>query len=156
MPRPKAPLLLLFGAGWLALAGCNHSPRSGPLASDSSDGGSTGSVPSVEGAPPRGDRAAGCEGEPDGTCDPPTEGCACSDCVETALCNPDQCTNDGVCDLQDACICVDCHANEFCVDSKSCDGDGVCDSFYEGCRCSDCAAKPECGYSTERVDQPEK
>ncbi len=75
------------------------------------------------------------------------EDCGCVDCAGTAICNPDQCVTDQVCDpLDDSCICPDCDNTHYCGDpaKKNCVDDGVCDSFYEGCGCADCGGKPHC------------
>lgn len=84
----------------------------------------------------------------DGVCSPKSgEDCGCADCAGTAICNADQCVNDGICDqFDDSCICPDCDNTHYCGDpaKKNCTDDGVCDSFYEGCGCADCGAKPHC------------
>jgi MYXO-CTERM domain-containing protein len=84
----------------------------------------------------------------DGVCEALTEDCTCADCQMLAMCVPDQCVNDGLCDLLDACICVDCRQDQFCSNPAHCKNDGKCDSFTEGCQCEDCAHKAECPISS--------
>jgi hypothetical protein len=84
----------------------------------------------------------------DGLCASLSEACVCADCVELALCNPDQCVDDQVCTLADACTCPDCATEEFCNDPSHCKDDGVCDSYTEGCACADCEVNPSCATYT--------
>lgn len=82
---------------------------------------------------------------PDGACsleeqqlpDP----CACVDCQGTALCMAGQCVDDGECTILDACTCADCRIDLNC---KTCDHDGSCESFNEGCDCDDCKETDAC------------
>lgn len=79
----------------------------------------------------------------DGVCAFVTEDCSCADCMTTALCVPDQCTDDGVCTLDDSCTCDDCsEAKAECP--GACNLDGTCESFYEGCDCADCTEEANC------------
>lgn len=89
------------------------------------------------GGPPK----LSCEGgKADGTCDPKEDTCSCSDCAETAFCNPGQCKDDGACTVDDSCICADCDEAAQC----SCNYDGACDAFTENCKCVDCWDEAEC------------
>jgi len=87
---------------------------------------------------------ANCNTNPE--CEIPKEDCTCAECLDTALCNPDQCKTDGVCDFNDSCICPDCDVDpaHYCDNPDNCDHNGDCDSFNEGCVCDDCWTKDEC------------
>jgi hypothetical protein len=54
------------------------------------------------------------------------------------------CQDDGVCTTADDCVCADCRTDSFCSDPANCNHDGVCDTYNEGCGCSDCSATPIC------------
>lgn len=98
-------------------------------------------------------------------CDVRNEGCACSDCAslpqcsgyvapvceesgpscdDPSICVCAGCDHDGVCDSDDDCTCVDCQYADACVGAGSCNDDGICDVFAEGCNCADCSAIPAC------------
>ena len=57
---------------------------------------------------------------------------------------PVGCMDDGMCTLDDDCVCSDCDADEFCSDPMNCIDDGQCDAFSEGCVCDDCKQHEEC------------
>jgi hypothetical protein len=59
-------------------------------------------------------------------------------------CSSANCNNNGVCGIDDDCVCSDCDNDPFCSDPSKCKNDGVCQSFEEGCVCADCATHPEC------------
>lgn len=91
------------------------------------------------------DNLADCVGGmPDGTCDPPGDGCLCPDCAYTAACLMGSCVNNGMCEPSygEACFCPDCVGDGYCV----CDQplDGKCNSFSEGCACNECAGIAPC------------
>ena len=76
-----------------------------------------------------------------GTCDvpdPPSSGSG------GGTSEPVGCLDDGMCTLEDDCVCTDCDADMFCSDPANCVDDGMCDAFNEGCVCADCASHPEC------------
>jgi len=52
------------------------------------------------------------------------------------------CETDNQCTTADHCVCSDCDTDEYC--SNSCNDDGTCNSFTEGCGCADCAGTPFC------------
>ncbi|MEZ4447494.1 MAG: hypothetical protein R3B72_50930 [Polyangiaceae bacterium] len=55
------------------------------------------------------------------------------------------CLVDGVCTIDDDCVCADCDTDPACSDPTNCTDDNVCDPFREGCVCADCATShPEC------------
>lgn len=83
-----------------------------------------------------------CEGAaPDGTCDPEVEDCACTDCLGWLEC---VCVDDGACTGDDMCTCVDCWTDEYCSDPEDCEDDGICEWYWEGCHCADCAGLSFC------------
>src|SRR4051794_10290655 len=98
---PFAPLSAL-GAGGGGVGG--EAASSGSVASSSSASSSSG----------------GAVCKDDGLCEVFTEDCTCADCKTLAMCVPDQCVNDGVCDLKDACICADCRHDQFCSNPAHC------------------------------------
>lgn len=53
------------------------------------------------------------------------------------------CTDDGNCS-DDDCVCSDCDDDLFCGSPNSCNFNGICSPFQEGCACTDCATHPEC------------
>src|SRR5262245_18795145 len=88
-PLARSPAL---GAGGGGAGGGSGSASSSSASSSSMSSSSTG--------------MANCMA--DGICEALTEDCTCADCQMLAMCVPDQCVNDGMYDLKDACICVDC------------------------------------------------
>ncbi len=59
------------------------------------------------------------------------------------------CTDDNVCfnaqtQQADDCVCLDCHDSQTCNAPSACNNDGLCNPYYEGCACADCANHPEC------------
>lgn len=128
-------IALLFAAALAPFAGCSGFEKGpeGSYPSTSSSGGGAGEDSGV----------SACAIE-DGECDVKTETCACADCAPTAFCVDDQCVDDGYCTYDDACICDDCLKDVVCGDPAGCKDDGVCDSFFEGCVCADCAMALEC------------
>ena len=149
MPYAKRTIAAAILATLTAPAACTggrppSEPGDGGAGGDGGDGsgGAAQLTPALgfPGRPP-----GGCDGAPDDKCYPSKETCACSDCAVTAFCVPDQCVDDGECDLLDACICADCQLYDYCADPENCTDDGTCDSFYEGCHCADCADRPQCG-----------
>lgn len=54
------------------------------------------------------------------------------------------CTDDGMCGVEDDCVCPECDDDLFCGDADNCENDGVCAEFEEGCICEDCADLPVC------------
>ena len=53
------------------------------------------------------------------------------------------CINDGNCSNDD-CVCSDCDNDLFCRNPSSCNFNGICQPFQEGCACTDCTTHPEC------------
>jgi hypothetical protein len=60
-------------------------------------------------------------------------GCVCYGCP-----NPN-----GICENNEDCVCPDCTNESFCGGSN-CENDGLCDPYFEGCSCADCAGHPAC------------
>jgi hypothetical protein len=72
------------------------------------------------------------------------------DVASQELCQCEGCTDDEICfdaglHLADDCVCPDCATDRFCTDPTHCNGDGLCNPYFEGCSCADCAAHPLCG-----------
>ncbi|MBC8070776.1 MAG: hypothetical protein IAG13_20790 [Deltaproteobacteria bacterium] len=65
----------------------------------------------------------------------------CADPADDCVCVG--CNDDGVCSDDDDCVCTDCDDTDFCLPSD-CNGDSVCDPFFEGCACADCCPHPQC------------
>ena len=61
----------------------------------------------------------------------------------TTMPNNADCTNDGMC-TNDDCVCSDCDNDLFCSNPASCNHNGICQTFQEGCACDDCMTHPEC------------
>ncbi|HVY48598.1 MAG TPA: hypothetical protein VHB21_22065 [Minicystis sp.] len=55
------------------------------------------------------------------------------------------CQADGACTTSDDCVCPDCRTDAYCSSPASCNHDGICDTYDEGCACDDCAGAPICG-----------
>lgn len=53
------------------------------------------------------------------------------------------CVSDGVCTEEDDCTCPDCHKELYCRGTCA-DSPGSCMPYYDGCKCSACASRPEC------------
>ena len=62
----------------------------------------------------------------------------------TTMPSTSNCTNDGNCGVTEDCVCSDCDDDLFCSNPSSCNHDGTCQSFQEGCVCADCMTHPEC------------
>lgn len=63
--------------------------------------------------------------------------------------NPDACmcegcSNNGDCAQDEDCICPDCTNEGYCGGDDDCQNDGVCQPYFEGCTCIDCAGHPAC------------
>ncbi len=103
----------------------------------------------------------------DGVCDAMVETCTCEDCSAlpacggtgmftcdftdplNTVCGPDDstcscvgCVDDGLCDINDDCVCGECETDAFCA--SNCNDDGACSPFVEGCSCGDCVGHPLC------------
>jgi hypothetical protein len=84
-------------------------------------------------------------GKLDGKCEA-NETCACADCFGTPKCVP--CIVNGTCNTYDPCSCIDCIDGDYCTNPDNCTNDGVCDILLEGCVCQDCMSIPECTNPT--------
>ncbi|MEZ4437797.1 MAG: hypothetical protein R3B72_01795 [Polyangiaceae bacterium] len=124
----------------LVVGGCLGSIRVG----EEGDGGQGGT-----GAPGTGGSGGMAGGGGDDTCYTPPNGicsvasdCDCVACQPAAACKDGGCLTNLLCDLffEDTCICSDC--DTVCHDQ--CLDDGVCDTSYEGCACSDCFGEETC------------
>jgi len=73
--------------------------------------------------------------------------CPCPATTTTTMPSTANCTNNGICNDGDDCVCSDCDDDLFCSDPSNCKDDGVCKTFVEGCVCADCATEPECLYN---------
>ncbi|MCB9755103.1 MAG: hypothetical protein H6713_34635 [Myxococcales bacterium] len=71
---------------------------------------------------------------------------AAPDCTvgDAASCACVGCDNNGMCTLEDDCVCGDCGNDAFCSDPANCNNDGQCDPYNEGCGCQDCSGHPQC------------
>ena len=59
------------------------------------------------------------------------------------------CTDDDICfnaqtQQADDCVCADCHDSQTRNAPSACNNDGLCNPYYEGCVCADCANHPKC------------
>ncbi|MCA9636758.1 MAG: hypothetical protein KC420_12085 [Myxococcales bacterium] len=63
---------------------------------------------------------------------------------DPSTCTCAGCVLDGMCTLEDDCVCGECAGDAFCGDVANCANDGLCDPYNEGCACADCASHPQC------------
>ena len=67
----------------------------------------------------------------------------CTD-EDPATCTCEACDPGGGCQNSEDCTCPDCAADGFCSNPANCNNDGLCDPYFEGCVCGDCADHPLC------------
>ncbi len=84
---------------------------------------------------------SGCIAGPFTCNDAALAGCTDEDAV---TCTCEACDPGNGCEGSEDCTCPDCAADAFCSNPDNCANDGLCDPYFEGCGCLDCADHPLC------------
>lgn len=110
--------------------------------------------PDCQGLPECEDNLAACKGGAlDGVCDL-DEDCLCPECSVSVRCAIASCDPAPGCQNIEACICPDCLIDGVCPTGDGCwiTSPGTCDPLNETCRCPDCAGVSPCAELVAACD----